>query len=284
MRCLFYILTMAVLFVGCTPDFDPQTDSDQRNATFRFNTEHLFDDVLSFVVDDVVLGGGTIADTQRIRITAFCYDDDGVLLDKAIVFAKHGEAPSVTFRHLMKDTPYHFIFLGDVAEYKNETDYVERWFHINYQQLDRFYTKLFEYSSRAEDNALWHCDTTLNVENQIYEMPLNKITHNGYICFINTSDVERVSTACTNNYVIKISPFSGIDLDVHTHTFNAPIANKQGFGYTIPNVDSVIAFSVALTRNDVANTIVKRVDNHDRRPFLIFFNCQTKDIEQINYY
>ena len=283
-RLSILITVVALFFAGCTPDFDPQTDSDQRNATFRFETKHLFDDVLSVYGDDVALGGGTIDESQRIRISAFCYDSTGDLLNKATLFARHGESPTITFRHLMKNTKYHFIFLADVVEYENETDFIERWFHLSYQQQNQFYTKLFEYSYRAEDNTLWLCETSLTVENQTYDIILNKITHNGYICFINTADIDEISTACTNHFALRIWPLLGRDTDIHTHTFSAPIVNKRTFGYIVPNIDSTIAFTVTLKKNEETYFVNENIENYNRRPFLVFFNCATYAIEQINFY
>lgn len=284
MKRLFNILTMVVLFVGCTPDFDPQTDSDQRNATFRFDTEHLFDDVLSQYVDHAALGDATISDTQRIRIAVFCYDAGGVLLNKAILFANHGETLSVTFRHLMKDTPYHFIFLGDVVEYENETDYVERWFHLNYQQLDQFYTVFIYKSWSGAKDVLWHCDTTLFVENKTYDIPLNQQTYNGYIFFINNAGVEELSISCEYHTSLYLSPLSGREKKFFSNSTTAPITEYGGWGYTIPKIDSTINFEITLKESNGTHVVNKSVVNLSCRPFQIYFNCATKEIEQVNFY
>lgn len=289
-RLSILISAVVLLFTGCTPDFDPQTDSDQRNATFRFETEHLFDDYLMMYDGDTWFGGGTIEEAQRIRISIFCYDTTGMLIDRAMIFVRHGESPKVTLRHLWKDTPYHFVFLADIVEYNNSTDFFEHWFHIGYKHIDGFYTRMIQMNEWdngfGRGNLLWHLDTIMTIENQSYDITLNPITYNGYISFTETESITGFTVIVQYHGSLNVSPLSGRVLDGEGYENNESYLNGWGWfnSFVLPIIDSTINFTVFLTTDKGTETIHQSVPNPSTRPFTIFFNCQTKRIERYDLY
>lgn len=281
---LLAILTLATL-TACTPDFDPLLDSEQRSPTFRFETSHLLDDLLSIYPSHSALGGEELEEGQRIRLTMYCYDTCGLLIDKASTFALQDEKPSITLRHLTKDTPYRFVVVGDIVEYENDIDFFEHWFQMNYRQLSKFYVKIVDWNyNDAKENALWLYDTVMTVINQAYYIPIEQITYNGFVCFTNTESIEKLELTVIRHFSLNISPFSAKAYDNRTVTLSAPVTNGIAVGYTLPVTDTDINLEVKLTTSEGTQTVSASVHNPDLRPFRISFNCLTNTIEQYDFY
>ena len=180
---------------------------------------------------------------------------------------------------------YHFIFFADIVEYENDIDFIEHWFHISYQQINRFYIKLIGMGNGFDfDEQLWHFDTLMTVENRTYSIPLKLITHNGYVTFVETDDLEGLVVTVTCHTSLTVSPLSGKILDAEGYELSTPAAYKQWSGFVVPNIDSVINLAVVFPTEDGSDTIKRIIPNPDTRPFTVSFNCKTKEIEEYDFY
>ncbi len=284
-RSILLIISLISMLTACTRDFDPLRDSEQRNPVFRFETAKLLDNLLAIYPTHSAMGMENLDEGQRIRISLYCYDTTGRLVDKASTFVQQGVDPAITLRHLTRDIPYRFIFFGDIVEYENDVIFYERWYQLSYSQLDRFYIKILEWDIvDSKANALWFYDTIMAVENQSYHIPLRQITYNGFVCFTNSDDVQKLTLAVNRHNSLVISPFSGKDTDDRTIIISGPIPQQGCIGYTLPIVDADIPLNITMVTSGGLDTVSALVHNPERRPFTIFFDCVTRTIEQYDFY
>lgn len=284
MRKLLLILPLLCL-MACQKNFDELNDTDQRNITFSFNPSGYFSEVLLRDGSNYHLCTTTDLDPgYGLRITGYCYGADSVLVAKTQVFGDLQNGLTLNFKHLYRDTKYHFLFLADIVEYDSDLDYYEIWFQLLANNLKDFYVVSFERRDDKRYNVLLSATLDIAPENKIVKVEMKPIAYNGYVIFKNLGNLNWSSTVMYYNKML-VNHLKGQDRTEHN------ISYPQGQSSFIlslnpTNADNLLTFRIKKTTGSQVNNYTLRVQNSEHRPFVatIDFASGTPVISDVIYY
>ena len=283
-KSLLFII--AVCLMACQKDFDEVADTNQRHIDFLVDTSNLLSDVLFAQGSTFRLEvTDSITTHHRIRLTAYCYDATG-----AFVATQHNIAESLgqakmTFRHLLKDTSYHFVFLADVVRTNDYMEYQETWYQLSTKRHDTAYLFSNAMSSTVAENVLKYATINMEPDNQSVNVLLQPVTYNGFIVLTNTNDISKLSG--TYSYSASLSTEDLTARKSAESTFVSLFANGSVvlWPVTLTQNDAELQFSLDISTSAKGKQIATQVITlGERRPFVVSFDCSSLQITDIKYY
>lgn len=283
-KCLLIIIV--VCLAACQKDFDEVEDTNQRHIDFLIDTGNLLSDVLFSQSNTFWLGvTDSITSAHRVRVSAYCYDATGNL-----VASQHHIVPSlgqttITFRHLLKQTSYHFVFLADVVRTDEHLDYQETWYQLATKHRNTAYLFSNEMSKSVVENILKHAATDVEPSNQAVSVTLQPATYNGYIVLTHTDDVFKLNG--TYGYSASLSTEGLTTRKSATSSFVSFYSNGTDalWPVTLTKNDTTLQFSLDVsTSTNGLQSLTEEVSIDQRRPFVVFFDCSSLSITDVKYY
>lgn len=282
-----YIIILCIGLLGaCNNDFDELNDTNQRHILFTFNTDSLFSNLLStngetYYISEV----NALPSGYHIRITAYCYTEDGLLFQtKKIITPLHSYSP-IKFRHLLLDQKYRFVFLADVVKYDSQNDYYETWYQLGTDDWKTLYLYADERNEDAIYNVVGLSTCVLSASNQEEVVNIRPITYNGFCKFTQLSSVDHLS-----GYIKPCISFS-----VKTLRWTRIASAPYEFDYRNPNKDITKPVSLSyadsiITVQLITNTLAGKdtslitIPNPKRRSFVATFDCLNHALEDCTFY
>lgn len=284
-KTLWFWTALAVCLTACEPNFDEIRDTDQRSVTFHVNLENFFSDILVNTNGEYHFGDdSSLDDLHRIRITLYCYDDNGDLVERSTIFTSVGEKPAFTIKHIDKKRPYKFIFLADVVRYNSEIDFYETWYQLLTSHWNKFYLTALDRKAVAIENTMRRSITELYPDNQEMEVELTPVTNNGYIVFINPESTTKVSGSVLLYQSLYANNLNGITRVYYPYD----IPKQNGQIPTLPVVattpDNNIILKVITQFGSQKDSVIRNIPNASHRPFVVTVDCQNLDAIDCVYY
>ena len=279
------ILLFASLFISCQDDFDEWNDTEQRRITFDVCTDGFFDNFLSMLD-----GGYSIGTTQaldcnlKVRISGYCYDMDGNMVQNLHVLKDEMGSTSITFLHLLKDHVYRFVFFADVVESDFAVDYYEFWFQLGIDNIDNFYLFCFQPSSAHQNNIVRHASLYAKPENNKVNVTLDPLTVNGYCVLSNLQDIERVSGFYGYNESFFINSMSGRKRGVHNYSYIVGDEKQIVIPITAGAISDTISVKIKRVVLNLVDSAYVFIRNPDNKPFVSEIDCQTLKMKSCVYY
>ena len=283
-RTIFAILALIGL-CACHKDFDELEDTDQRQVVFSFMPQDYLSSVLVPTEEGFSFYSQDQLDTEhRLRIEGYCFDSNDSLLVKTIGFTNLQNELTLCFKHLHRDSTYHFRFVADIVQYKSDMDYFEVWYQLGYQSLSTFYLASFEQENQAQYNVLLTADSTLSPSNQLVQVSMRPITYNGYCIFTELEGVDKLdgyTGRYSSFYLKKMRGIRTINTEYEFHPFS-----ESHFVLPITASYANDSISLKVQRTTITGQSSKTfsIHNNEHRPFVAVINCQTLEIESLNLY
>lgn len=288
MKHVFYIVLLVnmVLFCSCRNDFDEWNDTNQRHIVFTFNTDSLLTKLLNSDGTYYFPHADTLPLGCKLRITAYCYDNNSQLVHSEYIFTSLHSRPSLKIRHLLKDSNYRFVFLADVVRYHSDVDFYESWYQLGTSSWTSLYIFTDERNTDAIYDVIGYCSCVLVPSNQSEEVHFEPITYNGFCRFTGMETIDRL----TGFFLPCIS------FRLHTMTTYWKLSSlPYSFDYHDPREDIVVPLSMCcadsmiimqLVTNSVSgiDTTVIRISNHERRMFMATVDCQKHQLDTCIFY
>ena len=279
------ILIFTFVVVSCHENFDELNNTDQRRITFDVCTDGFFDNFLSMSNGEYSKGiAHTLDGNHKIRVSGYCYDMDGNVVQNTQELMNGVWTKSITFFHLQKDHQYRFEFFADVVENNMAVDFYESWFQLGIENIERFYLFCFQPNNLHLNNIVRHSTLYAKPENNTLVVSLEPITVNGYCVLSNLQNIERVNGYYGYNESFFINSMSGRKRSTHEYSYmvgdnkNIVIPITTG---TISDTVSVKIKRVMLNKVDSADIYIRNPEN---RPFVTDIDCQTLKIKSCVYY
>lgn len=289
MRKLFILYIMCFyLLVACQNDFDEQKDSSMRHITFTLDASHIFDSILDNPSANNFTYGipATLDDDKRLRITAYCYDQNDSLLQRQTITGTELSITSLTFRHLNKDIDYNFVFIADVVKYDPYVDYYETWYQMDTHNWKRFYLFSDSRNERPQQDVMFTKQLKAKPFNQNIEVQLDQLTYNGYCVFTNTEKVDRLTGYAGYVNAFRLSTKSWIRRTSFFYEFSyyQPTETSIILPLNLSYADSVIYVKAKSTTLSGTDSVIVNIPNTRRCPFVVTIDCETSKLEDYKFY
>jgi hypothetical protein len=283
-KSLLYIIS--VFLAACQKDFDEVKDTNLRHIDFLVDTSSLLSDVLFPQGNTFRIGvADSITTAHRIRISGFCYDSTGALVASQHSITESLGQTTMPFRHLLKQTNYHFVFLSDVVRTNDYMDYQEIWYQLSTKHRNTAYLFSNAMSNTVVENVLSRATTDLEPANQSADISLQPVTYNGYVVLTNTRGVNKLSGSYTYNASLMTD-----DLSARKNA-ESVFANFYSNGtdvlwpVTLTQNDAELLFSLDIsTSTKGVQVTTQDITLKQRRPFVVYFDCSSLQITDIRYY
>ncbi|MBP5548834.1 MAG: hypothetical protein J6X58_08105 [Bacteroidales bacterium] len=274
---------LAFLSVSCEADFDELQDTDQRYITFRFETTGLLDDVFTFNNGSGGYGA-SLPCNKRLRINTYCFDKNGKLKDRTTLFVNEGDSASTTLRHLIKDTPYRFLFLADVVDYQNDETFFERWFQMKTYDLSLMYLVSFDWDAEASCNYVWRNSMLCEVENQSVDIVFSPIMYNGFIVYRNIKNLSDLEVRVARFMKLSPEPLRGLSRGNKPFEFDTPLPDSVVIPVSMPIVDDTIRFKTTRWLTATQGSREHNILNYSHKPFIIHVDGVSMNVEQSKFF
>lgn len=279
------ILMFALAVASCQDNFDEWDDTDQRRITFDICTDGFFDDFLS-MSDDGYLKGITypIDGNHKIRISAYCYDSDGNLVQNLHELMDGIGTKSITFFHLQKDQDYRFEFFADVVENDMTVDFYESWFQLGTENINNFYLFCFQPNNVHQYNIVRHSTLYVKPENNTLIVSLNPITVNGYCVLSNLQGIERVNGYYGYNESFFINSLTGRKWGAHEYSYLIGDYRNIVIPITTGAISDTISIKIKHVMLNEVDSAYVYIKNPENKPFVSEIDCQTLKMKSCVYY
>ena len=282
-RNITYIFFSLSVITSCQPDFDEINDTTQRNITFTFSTSDMFSQVLKMKDGEFEKGRTfSLPEYMCTRISSYCYDNSDSLIDRRTSRIRSDEDIALNFRHLQKDSIYHFVFLADFVKQDEHLDY-ETWFQLEYDKYDSFY--LF-WGTQHKDpalNLLMYSELNASPANQTVFVELDPLVNNGYIVLENVEGIEQLSGELKYPAMILVD------------NLTTKVVNSQSFNYIMPTTSIYIPLSVPYTSDMLVFNLKKTRFDEEKSvsfkdislkyfPCVVVVDCNTMSLSNIIRY
>lgn len=282
-RALLTIIVLA-FFAACERDFDELKDTDQRSVTFRIGLDGLFSNVLEPSGGDFSMDIPVVLDARhRIRVNAFCYNEEGDLVDHRSSLTTLDGKLELKFRHLKKTKQYQFVFLADVVEYNGGSDFFEVWYQMKTKKLDDFYLKIIEGKERAIENIVCRAVVSAIPDNQEMDVNLSPITYNGYLSFVNTNGVEKVTGAVLSYRSLYVSSLQGIVRAYYPFEVIQNGGEIPPYLITASRPDTGFSIKIVRYLPDRKDSVSCNFQNMMCQPFVVTVDCQNLTTNCVYY-
>lgn len=285
MKKILIIILLALELTACKKNFNEITDTDQRQVTFLFDSSNCFDEILTSSENGFSLGFSPILEgNNRLRITAYCYDFNDSIVTSKYLLSNNIEENILTFRHLNKDTEYHFVFVADIVEYDAHVDYYERWFQMGTKKWESFYVTRSSHSDVDAYNVILSKQMNIIPDNDTVKVSMEPITCNGFFVLENANIARRLS-----GYLVYSDFFylKNMHSDVGYYKnfyFFRPNEQKIIIPFTIGKIKQKISVKVRVDDSHEYDSIVFSFHNSKNRPLVIKIDCDSLSSKQITYY
>lgn len=284
MRKIVFLM-FALVIASCQDNFDEWNDTDQRRITFDISTDGFFDDFLS-MSDEGFLKGipQTIEINRKIRVSGYCYDMDGSLVQNLTMLMDGMGTKPITFLHLWKDHEYRFEFFADVVETYMAVDYYESWFQLGNESINNFYLFCFQPNITHKYNIVRHSTMYAKPENNQLAVSLEPITVNGYCVLSNLLDVERVDGYYVYNESFLISSMSGRKRSIHNYGYIVKDNKNIVMPITTGAISDTVTVKIKRVMLDKVDSSFVYIKNPENKPFVADIDCQTLKMKSCVYY
>ncbi|MBO4906584.1 MAG: hypothetical protein J5486_06065 [Bacteroidaceae bacterium] len=276
---LYIALLSACILTSCKEDFDELQDSDLRSITFTLDASHMFDNVLLQQQGSFAIGYRPVLDkNQRLRITAYCYDNNDSLLQRnTILINELSSDISHTFRHLDKDATYHFVYLADVVEYDPDLDYLETWYQLTYHKWQDFHIASDNRHEMPQADVLYMSEATAQPSNQSIALTLSPLSYNGYYVLTNGNKFDRLSgyVGYTNSFKMSTKSWQRRTSLAYEFSYYKPDKETIIQPLNLCYADSVITMKLKATSLQGSDSVMVDIPNANRRPFVLSIDCET---------
>lgn len=275
----------ALAIVSCQDNFDEWKDTNQRRITFDICNDDFFDDFLS-MPDDGYLKGiiYPIESNHKIRLSAYCYDTDGNLVQNTHVLMDGIGTTSITFFHLQKDYEYRFEFFADVVEADQAVDYFESMFQLGTENIDKFYLLCFQPNSLHPYNIVRHSTLNTKPENNTLKVSLDPITVNGYCVFSNLQQIERINGYYGYNESFFLNLMSGRKRSTHEYSYMVGDNRNIVIPITTGAISDTISIKIKRVMLNKVDSAYVYIKNPENKPFVSDIDCQTLKMKSCKYY
>lgn len=284
MRKIYIFLSVFVL-ASCQDNFDEWNDTEQRRITFDISTDGLFDNYLS-MTDEGYLKGCTksIDGDYKIRVSGFCYDTDGKLIQNSYKLADRIGTESITFFHLLKDHEYRFEFLTDVVETDTAVDFYESWFQLGTDNIDNFYLFCFQPNDIHRYNKVSHATLYAIPENNTLKVSVQPITVNGYCELTNLQNIERVNGYYGYKESFYLNSMTGRMRGNHAYSYIVGDNKKFVIPITTGTVSDTISIKIKRVILNKVDSVYLFIRNPENKPFVSDIDCQTLKMKSCVFY
>ncbi len=287
MKRLIFISICLCALVACERDFDELNDTNLRHIDFEFNTDELFSSILQYDGNSFeMMRVDKLPVDCRVRITAYCYNQQDSLLSKESLFAPFRDYKRIRFKHLDKNLGYKFLFVADVVRYNSDVDYYETWFQMKVRSLNEAYFYSDQRSDNYVHNILGQAIAQLTPANQTHMIEFTPLTYNGYCVFRNANtatlfsghvsySVSFVSTTLERLYYGSVG-YEFSYLNPTEQTIVMPIT------FCVADDAFDVYFKTKMLDIEQENKI--NIENHNHRPFVMTFDCSTLQQTESKFY
>lgn len=279
------ILFFALTFASCRDNFDEWNDTDQRRISFDICTDGFFDDFLSALDEGYQKGiVYPIEDNQIIRLSAYCYDKEGNLVQNSQKLMDGLGTKSITFFHLQKDDEYRFEFFADVVEADQAVDYFETVFQLGTENINKFYLFCFQPKSLHQYNIVRHSTLRAKPGNNTMAVSLKPVTVNGYCVLCNFQDIERVNGYYAFNESFFINSMSGRMRSSRDYSYKIGGEKNIVMPITTGAISDTVLLKIKRVMLDKVDSSYVFIDNPQNKPFVTEIDCQTLKMKSCVYY
>ena len=282
-----YIVCFCCL-TACQDDFDEMNDSPIRHVTFTLDVSHLFDSILVKQSGDQFVYGipAVLDEDSRLRVTAFCYDQQDSLLQRQMTLVNELSTTSITFRHVNKDINYRFVFLADIVKYDPNVDYYETWYQMDTRSRNRFYLFSDSRNEHPQQDVMYSAQIMANPSNQNIDVMLSRLTYNGYCVFVNTDKVDRLTgyASYVNSFRLSTKSWLRRASLAYEYSYYRPTEASITFPLNLTYADSIIHVKAKNTTLAGTDSVIVNIPNKNRRPFVVTIDCETSQLKECKFY
>ena len=282
-RNIVFISFSLSVVMSCQPDFDEINDTTQRNITFTFSTSGMFSQVLEMKDGEFEKGRSfSLPENMCTRISSYCYDTSDSLIDRRMSRIRANEDISLTFRHLQKDSIYHFVFFADFVKQDEHLEY-ETWFQLGYDKYDSFYLFLGTQYEDPALNVLMYAELNDSPANQTVFVELDPIVNNGYVVLENVEGIEHLSGELKYPAIILVDNLTA--MAVNNQSFNNIMPTTSIYiPLSVPYTSDMLVFNLKKTRFDEEKSVSFKDISLKYFPCVVVVDCNTMSLSNIIRY
>lgn len=287
MRNGIYLVALVVIFfTACQADFNPVTDSSVRTMCVSVDPSGVLDSFLVAKEDTFILGyRDTLPADMRLRITTYCYRDDGSLHSKQVFLTRNLANHQIFISHVDTLQHYSVCCVADLV-HQNLDDVLNcNWA----QMLDKQRSTLYMFHSVTNGTIENHVSTIrwegLGAEH-IGPLTFKPETYNGYFLLTNFQSM---------NYVyFRWSRYATVSLWDGTYTENLLYSKETEFYPSSTLKDTLIPVYAAHCNDSIYyKTKTRIVSTNDsasyriylsHRPFVCTIDCKRLKVTDSQYY
>lgn len=271
------IVTVFVLSC-CAPDFNPETDSNMCPMTFTFETENLFETVLSYKDGEFRKGGvSDIPSGFELRITSFCYDSNGKLLRTDDLRSESLASLELKVPYIFSTEEYHFVFVADFV--KDGSPY---WYPLQMSSASTAYLRRSNNEPPLETMFAFSGQWYGKAIPEPVAIDLAPATYNCFCVLGNLENIVKVDTEFGYSNSIHLSGTFERQTYVHDKTYSLP-ERQIVIPMVLPVEDESINIIVSRKYFSDNDSLKGNLANPDRIPFVLNVDVTTLDYE-IDWY
>lgn len=287
-RRILIILMSALAAASCMKNFDPATESETDHVYIAVDVMPATSGLPYYDTDDLMAGGmlpEEYRDMAKMRITVYCYDNEGNFVEKQIVrCSSFKDKTTFRFSHLLKEDQYIFLATAEffrAAEAGGETD---TWYPMLQGTLESFHFErnygpggMFDFICCASDIAF--------PEGQVIDLELEHLGTYCYLIYEQCENVEEIYSEYTGMYVF--SPTGNDEYYTVARFYETSYFEEDEYysshrsQYIIPTAEGTTEMSFRFKYHDPAKAPLecsKSINIADKVPLQIRINCQSGEI------
>lgn len=290
MRSIYKIILLScvwgTLLISCKKDFNEIEDSDQRHIIFTFNTDSLFANLLCYDGDYYIIPKViNLPSNYRIRITAYCFDQDDILFHSEQIFTDLHADQQLKIRHLNKNHTYRIAFIADIVKYNSSIDFYETWYQLGTSSWSTIYL----YADDRNDNAIYDvvglATSLVQPSNQKEEVYFLPVTYNGFYQFTNFNTIDRLEGSIQSSISFVISTLEKKSNSSLPYQFDYRNPQENiNIPVSLSYADSLVLLQLITTSLLSIDTTNITISNLQRRPFVATIDCQKRELHSCIFY